>query len=1463
MQLFDLFLLMMRGLFSFVRLLVVLMVFEGLFIQTLGAVGAYPWPQKVVQADSSFLTIRQHGDEWFHWTATADGYRIALNQEGVYEYVSVLKSGSPRLTGIKASNAGQRSAREQALLASLPKGSGVASEEIDRIRRDRREALLKSGTAGHLFAPEGNQRMLVVLATFSDTEATYGREAFDELMNGASGSFRHYYLENSGGRLVMESVVTAWVRLPQSKAYYAPEEKWGEFALHAIQAADAAGVDFSEFDNDGNGVVEGVAIIHQGPGKEVTGSEEDIWSHSWTLTSAGFSSSQRSFDGVLVDSYTAQPETRNTRGDFNTMGVIAHEFGHNLGLPDYYDTLTEDENDFDGTGMWDMMARGSYNGSPAGSSPAHHNPLSKIELGWVEETVLETAGPVGLAPVQDAAMVYRVNGPEAQEYFLLENRQLQGFDSALPGAGLLVYQVDEEQIAALRSANSINAYAHQGLRILAAGGETNAASAVFPGSLQVTQLTDESSPAMRTWSDLPYNRSLTGIVTEGNNISFDFMAIQNGSPLSLHASAVAADQMNLSWQPAVEGRPVLLAWSPDGVFGVPEDGLAYAVGETIPGGGEVLYAGADLSEMNHVGLEGATVYHYALWSRGDVEWSTPLYASDRTSAAVVTSFPWFDGFEGGLWDWQQEPVSGSFVWEQRSAGAYGEPAVALEGEQFAFFHAAIADERSTRLVSPVFALEAGRTYVMDFWHYQAAWDGDQDHLRVLFREEGGAWTSLAFFDEELVNWTQRRVELPAAGGRYEIAFEGLSYYGYGLALDAVKVYEAGHGLGTAPVVSGVQWTAYDQNSLSFSWSLPDPQGGIMVLARKDDEVFDLPPVGLGAGYNTDFAAAPEGAGGARLVYAGNAEGFVLSGLDHSSVYHLSFFGYGAEGVPALTPLRGQYVTEQVFYPLTVRVNGHGESLEGARVVVGTQEGVSDQQGVVAFSVGHTLSKQVLQVEAPGYETHWQPFESLSAQDISVDLRPLIVPTVTLSRAEKQSDLSTVFWNPVVDESFDGYLPFELSVPGWTFRDVDQAATWTYRDLSFPNSGYTGSFMVVDPYYEGLLQSEHDFSAHRGRHVLAAFAARNVPNNDWLISPELEIGEGDFLQFMARSVSDKYGLEQFHVLVSNLTDGSGNYVPLNAEVLEAPLSWTPYRFDLAEYAGKRIRFAVQYVSDNRFVFLLDDLVVGPEAELPSRTAQPASGDYKQSVAPSLPAVKRLALVKGVSPVRVSDTGAATGRWAYELRVNGTINPLLEGFSSNQSVLTLENCLDNTVELRVQDRLYGAAGNWSPVLLVDACGVLLLDIYDAQGAPIAGARLQVADRELFSDEQGRVEGRGLTQGATYTYEVSAFGFVPQSGSFEVDGDVSLNFTMEVVLTDSLAIPDKAIKVVPNPVRDVLLVDGLYGLVELRLFNVSGKLVRQMQVEAYTRFEWPISDLAPGIYVLQMRVGRSLYYRKIVKE
>ncbi|GAO28438.1 hypothetical protein [Geofilum rubicundum] len=96
------------------------------FSQGLYGVGAYPFPQKIEQTDGSVLTIRLHGDEWFNWTSTVDGYRIQRNDSGIYEYASVLKSGHAQTSGIRASDPDVRSEAEREFLNFLEKGSGVS-----------------------------------------------------------------------------------------------------------------------------------------------------------------------------------------------------------------------------------------------------------------------------------------------------------------------------------------------------------------------------------------------------------------------------------------------------------------------------------------------------------------------------------------------------------------------------------------------------------------------------------------------------------------------------------------------------------------------------------------------------------------------------------------------------------------------------------------------------------------------------------------------------------------------------------------------------------------------------------------------------------------------------------------------------------------------------------------------------------------------------------------------------------------------------------------------------------------------------------------------------------------------------------------------------------------------------------------------------------------------------------------
>src|SRR3990172_9249534 len=121
------------------------------------------------------------------------------------------------------------------------------------------------------------------------------------------------------------------------------------------------------------------------------------------------------------------------------IGVIAHEFGHDLGLPDLYDT---DGSSNGGVGEWDIMATGSWNGSPRGTQPAHMTAWAKIKLGWLTPTVVTSAllgQSIGRAETNPVAFQLVIRTSSAgDEYFLVENRQATGFDASLPGAGLLV-----------------------------------------------------------------------------------------------------------------------------------------------------------------------------------------------------------------------------------------------------------------------------------------------------------------------------------------------------------------------------------------------------------------------------------------------------------------------------------------------------------------------------------------------------------------------------------------------------------------------------------------------------------------------------------------------------------------------------------------------------------------------------------------------------------------------------------------------------------------------------------------------------------------------------------------------------------------------------------------------------------------------------------------------------------------
>lgn len=497
---------------------------QSVFTNKANAAPANPKPFMFTQSNGNQLVITMQGDEYVNWAVTEDGYTLLKNGKGGFEYATMSYNGELYPSGIIANTPTKRNAQEINFLKNTSKGLKFPKSQIDDLRKkcgiSWRENTAKMGG----FPSTGTRKMLMILANFNNTTTSYTQANFNNYMNQVNynntGSFRDFYLENSYNQLTVNSTVTVWVTVPNTKTYYGPESKWAEFVRDAVNAADAAGINFADFDNDGNGTVDGVAVIHQGVGQEESGNTSDIWSHNWSLSSGGFNVTK---DGKTVDAYTCQPEKSGS--SMASIGVMCHEFGHNLGLPDFYDTDYSTGGSYNGTGNWDMMASGSYNGSPGGSKPAHHNAWSKIYLNWATPTTISAAASISMTNSAQNAVFYKYTTATTNEYYLLENRQLVGFDAALPGHGLIVYHVDGSYISSHMNANNINATSHQGLYPKAAGGSINAATCPFPGTGNKTSFTDATTPNSKSWAGASINKPLTLIAenTTTKTITFDFM----------------------------------------------------------------------------------------------------------------------------------------------------------------------------------------------------------------------------------------------------------------------------------------------------------------------------------------------------------------------------------------------------------------------------------------------------------------------------------------------------------------------------------------------------------------------------------------------------------------------------------------------------------------------------------------------------------------------------------------------------------------------------------------------------------------------------------------------------------------------------------------------------------------------------------------------------------------------------
>lgn len=502
------------------------------------AVPAYPGLLTKAQSDGSVVSYYLYGDENFGFSSSEDGYLIALNDAGIFEYAELNDQYEIVPVGIKVSNLDQRTVRENRYLKNALKISDLSFQlgQLEKIARENAQQRVRVGQGAPVkrYPLKGEPTSLVILVNFQDVAFTSATPQVDFTAllnqegysaNDATGSARDFFRASSNNIFNPRFVVVGPYTLPKEMAYYGKDYGEGslrnenfasQMIIDACKAADVE-VDFSEYDTDDDGYVDNVFVYYAGYNQAEGADENTVWPHRSEIYT------KQNFDGVLLRDYACTSELKGSGKNGAIMcgiGTFCHEFGHVLGLPDLY--VTDYGHNNPTLGSWDAMDNGPYNNG--GKTPPSYSSYERFFLGWLTPTILE-AGKVEIGPLLTSNSAYilaketpNLDGanPNPNEFFMIENRQKIGWDSVgLPGEGLLITHVDYNK-SAWENNTPNNDPNDMGVQIVCASSDTRSpAYNTFPGLDNITTCYFEMKDGYK------FPEPLTSIFKIGNgNISF-------------------------------------------------------------------------------------------------------------------------------------------------------------------------------------------------------------------------------------------------------------------------------------------------------------------------------------------------------------------------------------------------------------------------------------------------------------------------------------------------------------------------------------------------------------------------------------------------------------------------------------------------------------------------------------------------------------------------------------------------------------------------------------------------------------------------------------------------------------------------------------------------------------------------------------------------------------------------------
>ena len=381
------------------------------------------------QPDGSQITVYQHGDEHFHWMTNEEGEWIKLDTDGFYRVTEAMSREQIEARRVASS---KRAAMAAYPLNVAPRGLVILVNFAD-VAFETKKAEMDSMLIGKNYTRN---------YSYSYKGKTYNINS--------QGSARQYFHDASDGQYNPQFDVIGPVTVSNNMSYYGKNDSYGndmyadKMVSEACKLADTEfEVDFTQYDNDNDGYVDFVFVVYAGFGEADGGASTTIWPHSWNLLAAG---TQCKVDGKTVDLYACGNELDYYSKKHTGIGTFCHEFSHVLGLPDLYVTNDASHNTLN---EWDIMDYGPYNNE--GNTPPTFSAYERFFMGWLHPRLIIDPENVELKELQESNEALLIsstdqhnligNNPDPTTFYVVENRQLKGWDEHLPGHGMMLTKI--------------------------------------------------------------------------------------------------------------------------------------------------------------------------------------------------------------------------------------------------------------------------------------------------------------------------------------------------------------------------------------------------------------------------------------------------------------------------------------------------------------------------------------------------------------------------------------------------------------------------------------------------------------------------------------------------------------------------------------------------------------------------------------------------------------------------------------------------------------------------------------------------------------------------------------------------------------------------------------------------------------------------------------------------------------